>query len=43
MSTYLVGFCMMEAAPIMCGLSYSETITEGDANNKVTHYKHDRV
>jgi hypothetical protein len=27
MATYLVGFCMMEAAPIMCGLAYSEPNT----------------
>jgi len=41
MSTYLVGFCMMESAPIMCGLSYSETIT--DAETKTKSYKHERV
>lgn len=41
MSTYLVGFCMMEAAPIMCGLAYSET--EVDPHTKNQTHKHERV
>ena len=37
MQTYLTGFCLMEAGPLMCGLSYNEQSRENNLE------KHDRI
>jgi lysophospholipid acyltransferase len=36
MGTYLVGFCLMESGPLICGLSYNGTDKDGNE-------QHDRI
>jgi lysophospholipid acyltransferase len=36
MMTYLVGFCLMESGPIICGLAFNGTDKDGNES-------HDRV